>query len=464
MQLDFDLVDRLTPAWALKLEHEVSKIMYQQQVHGVLFHTERAKHFMHRLEQVMGAISQRVDSFLPTEAKPVETTVVPWDNELFVSKYVTLIFTKAGKYRSNIVKFWGEDVTNVCGPYTRVTFQQVDIGSNAQVKTYLLSIGWKPQEWNINKKTGDVTSPKMGQDEPFLGVDGVSGKLIVKYIRARHRHSQVKGWLERVRPDSRLPASANPQGTPTVRMTHRVVVNVPGETAWMGLYMRSLFIVPEGYVMVGGDAKSCQLRLLANYMGDEQFTYAVLHGKKEEGTDPHSVNMRAAGLPNRRIAKNFIYGFIFGAQAAKVGTLLGKGKKEGQKIMDNYMENMPKLAKLRSQLLGFWEEYGYIELSDGRRVYPRAKHMLLCYLLQGDEAVFMKLACVLANHWIKQNNIDASQVIFMHDELQYEVLKAHAGTMEQILLAAMATASQLLQFVVPQEGDVSIGRSWKETH
>jgi len=55
-------------------------------------------------------------------------------------------------------------------------------------------------------------------------------------------------------------------------------------------------------VLVSVDMDSAQLRLLANFMGDEEFTKAVLEGSEEDdqgnylGTDIHTFNAISFGL------------------------------------------------------------------------------------------------------------------------------------------------------------------------
>lgn len=63
---------------------------------------------------------------------------------------------------------------------------------------------------------------------------------------------------------------------------------------------RNLFKVKEGYTLVGADASGLELRCLAHYMGDEEYTNLILHG------DIHSHNQQLAGLPTRGNAKTFI--------------------------------------------------------------------------------------------------------------------------------------------------------------
>ena len=75
-------------------------------------------------------------------------------------------------------------------------------------------------------------------------------------------------------------------------------------------------------------------------MNDANFTEEVLNG------DIHTANMRMAGISDRDQAKTFIYAFMYGAGASKIGKIVGKGAKEGQELINRFLSNMPALKEL----------------------------------------------------------------------------------------------------------------------
>ena len=72
------------------------------------------------------------------------------------------------------------------------------------------------------------------------------------------------------------------------------------------------------YRLVGVDASGLELRCLAHYMDDPEYTNIVLTG------DVHTANQQAAGLRTRDQAKTFIYAFLYGAGPTKIGKVVGK--------------------------------------------------------------------------------------------------------------------------------------------
>jgi DNA polymerase I-like protein with 3'-5' exonuclease and polymerase domains len=114
-----------------------------------------------------------------------------------------------------------------------------------------------------------------------------------------------------------------------------------------GKICRQLFIPRQGFVAVGTDAASLELRCLGHYMAPYDggaFSKAVVEGKKEDGTDVHTVNMRAFGVDSRDVAKTLIYGLLYGAGEEKAGRIIGVTPREVQETKAN--------PYLRKQWLG----------------------------------------------------------------------------------------------------------------
>ena len=105
-------------------------------------------------------------------------------------------------------------------------------------------------------------------------------------------------------------------GTITGRMSHNSpnMAQVPASYSPYGKECRELWCIEDKkkYKLVGADASGLELRCLAHYMNDKDFTNEVLSG------DIHTANMRAAGLTDRDQAKTFIYAFLYGAGPAKI--------------------------------------------------------------------------------------------------------------------------------------------------
>lgn len=225
-----------------------------------------------------------------------------------------------------------EDQRTIGGPFTRINFRPVNMNSPDELKRFLLSEGWQPEEWNYKKdpetkrplkdSSGKPvrSSPKLNGDDPFIGLDSGIGVLAAKRVQCASRKAILEGWLRSVRPDGRISQRITGIAA-TGRLTHSGIVNVPGNEAFFGPQMRRSFVASDGYVLVGTDSASCQDRMLlgrANKykVNDPVFEDMLLNGDKKRGTDSHtraknSINkvLNEWNLPEitRSNAKNFNY-------------------------------------------------------------------------------------------------------------------------------------------------------------
>jgi DNA polymerase I-like protein with 3'-5' exonuclease and polymerase domains len=71
---------------------------------------------------------------------------------------------------------------------------------------------------------------------------------------------------------------------------------------------------------------------------------------------------------------------------------------------------------------------------------------------------------VIANDQIKQLNIEADQLAFVHDELQFECNPAHADTLMFNLELAAAQAGEYYGLRIPIAAEAGTGSTWADTH
>ena len=407
-----------------------------------------------------------------------------------------------------------------CGPFTRIEFKEVKLSQHKLIKEYLLTLGWKPTQWTFkrdrmkkilrdDRNQPIKNSPKITEDS-YETIPGEFGENFGRWATLIHRRNTLanpkdntKGWLNIM--DSRGRVSCDPDtlGAATGRMTHKGLVNVPGTRAVFGKEMRQCFIAPEGRVLIGADAAGAQLRLLAGAMKDEDYLKTIVEGVEDDeegnfvGTDVHTQNGLASGLirqadvdwlrdhksdhPDfnrvhdrfigaRGAAKNFIYGLLFGAGDAKMGILVNGGAKEGKRLKDQFLAGFPKLRELMNELEVEFDKNkeihkeGFIQGLDRRRVYVDSKHKLLNYLLQGAEAVYMKYVMVYADRLLRKNNVDTKLLVFMHDELNYEVSPDNVEKARKILSHTFAKVGDSLPIGCKMASDPKVGKNWYEIH
>lgn len=455
---------------ALRIEHETARIIAQQERNGILFDKPRAVEYVQRLSSEIETIDEEIVPQLP------KTLVRPYPGPL------SRPFLKTGGYtkraRAYLDEAYPEAAGCIAGPFSRIRFDIFDLGSVAKIKQYLISNGWEPENWNYSKTTGERTSAKLEGD--FKGVDGKIPTQVKRRITWRHRRSQIEGWLGRLREDGRISAGANPCGTNTRRMKHRDVVNVPKANAnkktreliWdtqlqkdiFGTQMRSLFTVPVGYKLVGHDASGIQLRLLAHYMGDKEFTEQILSG------DIHEYNRKLAGLSDRDAAKTFIYALVFGAGDHKIGTIVGGTSTDGAELKGNFFAALPKLEKLIKSVKRASGK-GYLKSLDNGKIWMRRgddgriqRNKALNALLQGAEAVIMKQSAIYLDQWVSEAKLDAIKVLDMHDEAQWQVKEEDVEPYCELAVKSIVQAGEYFNLNIPLAAEAKAGNNWAETH
>ena len=282
---------------------------------------------------------------------------------------------------------------------------------------------------------------------------------VLEYLLLQKRYAQVNSWLTHVQDDSRVHGRVITNGAITGRMTHQSpnMAQVPSINSEYGEECRSCWTVPEGYKLVGVDASGLELRMLAHYMGDKEFTDALLGG------DIHTRNQLAAGLETRPQAKTFIYAFLYGAGDPKIGNIVGGDAADGNRLRKRFLRNTPSLEDLRSRVVEKAGQ-GYLRGLDGRRLWVRSEHSALNTLLQAAGAIVMKKTLVLLEEFADKYGIDYKFIGNIHDEIQSEVATEQAEKFGWLAVECIKAAGISFQLKCPLDGEFKVGSTWAETH
>jgi DNA polymerase I-like protein with 3'-5' exonuclease and polymerase domains len=326
--------------------------------------------------------------------------------------------------------------------------QEFNVGSRVQIASRLEGLGVR---WKQKTETGRAVV----NENTLATIDLPEAKLILEYLTLQKRSGMVDSWLAAAGEDGRVHGRVNTCGAVTGRMTHSSpnLAQIP-----RGGEYRDVWTVPDGYSLVGVDAAQLELRLLAHYMKDQEYIDQILTG------DIHSYNQEMAGLETRDQAKTFIYALIYGAGDSKIGQIVGGTAKDGKALKDKFFRKLPAFGRLKSRVGGIVEDHGVLPGLDGRRIRVRSAHSALNTLLQGAGAAVMKQATVQAYAEVQALELDACPVAQVHDEVQWEVVESQAVLTGEIMLKAIRGTTDELNLRCPMDGDVLIGKTWKETH
>ena len=347
----------------------------------------------------------------------------------------------------------------------KVEFIPFNPGSRQHIVTSLVEkYGWKPKVFT------DTGAAKVSE-EVLESLEYPEAKLLARFFRLQKILGQLvdgnNSWLKLVKDDGRIHGSVDTLGAVTGRCTHNKpnVAQVPSGRAFKGKESRSLFKAKSGYKIVGCDASGLELRTLSHYLARYDggaYATEVLKG------DIHTANQLAAGLPTRDNAKTFIYGFLYGAGAEKIGQIIGKGAKEGNIIKRKFLRKLPAIAKLSEAVVNKVESGETLRGLDNRPYFTRSSHSALNVLLQGAGAIVMKVYLILLDRNLQATGFlvgkDYEYVGNIHDEVQAEVVESRVDEYKAIAEKTFTDVTAELNFRMPLEGEAKSGDTWYDTH
>lgn len=419
----YKYLDEQLQEWgeSVQLEHDVAAVVYKQERHGFRFDEAKGRVLLAQLSGEVADIEGELQVTFPpiVEKRTSEKT--------------------------------GKELKDKVTPFNP--------GSRQQIAERLASLG--VQFTQATEKGSTIINEKV-----LEGIDLPEAKLIARYLMLQKRISQVRSWFDVVKPDGRVHGRVITNGAVTGRMTHHSpnMAQVPSSGSEYGGECRELWTVEVDNRLVGADASGLELRMLAHYMQDKRYIKAVCEGVKEEGTDIHTVNQGAAGLQTRDQAKTFIYALLYGAGAAKIGSIIGGEAADGYKIMSRFFAKTPALEWLKEEVVTPAARKGWLRGLDGRHIMVRSEHAALNSLLQGAGAIVMKKALVILHKKLKCGIINASFCANVHDEWQIEVPQEDAERVGKMAVKAIEEAGKHFNLRCPLTGDYNVGLTWKDTH
>lgn len=381
-------------------------------------------------------------------------------------------------------------------PFTKLVMQEFNPGSEYHVARRLKDrYGWiAPLTEKGNPNITEAILKKL---------DFPEAAVLVEFAREDKRWTQLAsppkkngvggGWLHHADDEDRVHGYVNPNGAVTGRMTHSRPnsANIDKDAR-----MRALWIPRKGWVLVGCDAEGIELRMLAHYLwpfDGGALAHALLEGKKEDGTDAHSMNRKNTDLFSRDGAKTLLYGSLYGAGDEKAGQIWiadwrtsGKPVSEwpawalntrgklrpaaaiGKEVKARLIDGIKGFRKLIEAVQKKAKEKGYLRGLDGRRIRVRSQHAALNSLLQGGGAVVMKKALVLLHERLTSCGLVHGKhygyCANVHDEWQIECMPQHADFIGASGKSAITDAGNALGVLCRLDGAFDIGANWHETH
>ena len=427
---------------SIELEHQVAKIMADQEANGFKFNEQEATMLLAKLKTKMNEVTDEVQKTFKPRMVDIKlvTPKLKKDGELSKSglrteEYDRLI--ESGDY----------------SPFMRQELQEFNLGSRKQIGEYLIHFGWKPKRFTS-------TGQPIVDEGTLKKIEHIrEAKLIADFLLYQKRIAQVQSWLDALEDDGRVHGSVIPNGTITGRMSHSHpnVAQVPAVSSPFGKECRACWTVDEGNVLLGVDASGLELRMLAHYMNDEDYINEVVNG------DIHTTNQKLAGLKSRDTAKTFIYALVYGAGDEKIGNVVGGNREQGKQLKNRFLTNLPSLRTLKERVQQAARR-GFLKGLDGRKIHIRSEHAALNSLLQGGGAIVMKKGLSILANRLELSSTNFKFVANIHDEWQIEVPECRANKVGQLAVQSIIDAGNHFKMRCPLDGEYKIGGDWSETH
>jgi DNA polymerase I-like protein with 3'-5' exonuclease and polymerase domains len=424
-------------AESIKLEHDFAAIILKQEAQGFNFDEDAAHRLLSTLQGRHAELEVELQKAFP-----------PWQvKEPFTPK----VNNKTRGYVKGVK-----------------TYKVKDVVFNAASRDHIADRLQKVRGWVPTLYT---PSGKPQVDESVLSkLDYPEAVILSEVMLINKRIGMLatgnNAWLKMVK-DGKIHGRVNTNGAATGRCTHSKpnVSQTPSINSAYGAECRALFHAPEGYALVGADLSGLELRCLAQFMwrfDDGAYADVILNG------DIHTVNQKAAGLATRNQSKTFIYGFLYGGGAEKIGSIVGGDAKVGKKLISKFMKATPALKLLREKVLLRAELNGYLKGLDGRQLPIRSLHSALNMLLQSAGALLAKKATVILYENLTTKGYafgkDYALVAHVHDEVQLIARQEIADEIGREAVRSFQQAGEHFNFKIPIDGEYKTGRTWADTH
>ena len=252
--------------------------------------------------------------------------------------------------------------------------------------------------------------------------------------------------------------------------------NIPIRTD-RGRKIRKAFVpgTPDGLIL-SADYSQIELRIMAHLSCDQHLINAF-----KEGIDIHAATAaKIFRIPHeevtadqRRIAKTANFGIMYGISAFGLAQRLRIGRKEAQRIIDDYFAGFPSILSFIEDTKAAARETGYVETLFGRRRYipeinsrngtirALAERNAVNAPIQGTSADIIKLAMIAVDKELSDIGFKSKMVLQIHDELVFDAIPDEVEALSDVVVDKM---ENIVKLSVPLTVDCNYGKNWLEAH
>ena len=296
-------------------------------------------------------------------------------------------------------------------------------------------------------------------------------QIYLEWKRADKRRQMINSIQEKMDADGFVRASYMQLGAESGRMSCIKPNNqqIPRDPQFRGCVE-----APEGYLLVDADFGQMELRLAAAIAGDERMISAF-----QRGEDLHTVTSETIGC-SRQIAKSANFGLLYGSGAKGLRNYAGGSGitmtvERAAEIRNGWLDAFAGIGRWQKEMAkesqdtsgNKWAETR-IPVSDMRRYLQGDMNRLTVRCntpIQGAGAAILK--CALGKLWplVYEAGEETVRIAAaVHDEILLLVREDAAEEWAACLKQVMEEAEAKWLGDIPALAEVSIGKTWMETH
>lgn len=275
--------------------------------------------------------------------------------------------------------------------------------------------------------------------------------LLIKWSETQKlKSTYVDGLLPKLY-QSKLHPSFHLHRTATGRLSSSDpnLQNIPRDSN-----VRSLFVAPEGRILLVADYDQIELRIMAMYSQDKALlnvfntgidihtgAAALLFGKRVEDVTPEE----------RQIGKGVNFLTAYGGGAGKLARTTGITFDQAQETIKEYYRQFSGLYDWKQEIIAIGRRMGYVTTWSGRRrrlpdllssdseARSRAERQAVNAVVQGSAADLCKGAMINIHNTLASK--DVRMMVQVHDELVASVPEDHLDEIIEPFLEAMGNGT-----------------------
>ena len=248
--------------------------------------------------------------------------------------------------------------------------------------------------------------------------------------------------------------------------------NIPVRTE-EGKSLRRVFVPShKDGLICSADYSQIELRLLANFSGDEKMINSFNNGvdiHRLTASEIFGIPLEMVDESKRRDAKAINFGIVYGISDFGLSQNIGISRKDANKFIKLYFERYPKIEEYMNNNVKLARQFGYIKTLFGRiRPIPEiynsnynirtfGERVAMNMPLQGSASDIIKLAMIRIYNEFKSRQLKSKLIVQVHDEL---VVDVYPGELDEVKSILQNNMENVVDLAVKLLVNIESGKTW----